>query len=79
MTSRRATVSERGQVVIPKPIRDRLGIRPGETLEFAEEAGRLVARKVADRDPVAKVWGVLRLPRGVDDAIRELRGEPGAV
>lgn len=80
MKPRRATVSERGQVVIPKPLRDRLGIRVGETLEFSEERGRLVARKVVERDPVARVWGVLRLGRGGSDAaVRELRGDPDAV
>ena len=40
-----ATVSEKGQITIPKPLRDRLGIRPGEILDVREEAGRLVATK----------------------------------
>ena len=29
-------VTEKGQVTIPKPIRDRLGIRPGSEVEFVE-------------------------------------------
>lgn len=29
-----ATVSEKGQVTLPKHLRDRLGIRPGSRLEF---------------------------------------------
>jgi AbrB family looped-hinge helix DNA binding protein len=32
-----ATVSEKGQVTVPKALRDRLGIRPGEVLDFDEE------------------------------------------
>jgi AbrB family looped-hinge helix DNA binding protein len=79
MKPQRATVSEKGQVVIPKALRDRLGIRPGQTLEFSEERGKLVARRLSERDPVARVWGVLRLGRGTDAAVRELRGEPDAV
>jgi antitoxin PrlF len=32
----KAVVAERGQVTIPKRLRDRLGIRPGTVLEFQE-------------------------------------------
>ncbi|MEW6167401.1 MAG: AbrB/MazE/SpoVT family DNA-binding domain-containing protein [Pseudomonadota bacterium] len=31
-------VSSKGQVVIPKPLRDRLGIAEGATVAFAEDA-----------------------------------------
>jgi antitoxin PrlF len=72
--NRRSQVSERGQVTIPKALRDRLGIRPGAILEFREEAGRLVAAKVADLDPVEAVYGVLGSGRSTDDQIRRLRG-----
>jgi len=75
----RATVSERGQVVIPKPLRDQLGILPGQMLEFQEERGRLVARKVTAADPVDRAYGVLHLKRGVDETVRALRGEADAV
>ena len=41
------TVTRKGQVTIPKPIRDRLGIRPGSRVEFElTEDGRAVLRKV---------------------------------
>jgi len=39
-------VSEKGQVTIPKQLRDRLGIQPGEVLEFEEDGGRLIADRV---------------------------------
>jgi AbrB family looped-hinge helix DNA binding protein len=32
--SNTAIVSEKGQVTLPKPLRDRLGIRPGSRLAF---------------------------------------------
>lgn len=32
--SNTAVVSEKGQVTLPKPLRDRLGIRPGSRLAF---------------------------------------------
>ena len=70
----KSTVGERGQVTIPKVLRDRLGIRPGEVLDFADEAGTLVARKVVDRDPIDAVYGILDLPKPVDELIEEMRG-----
>ncbi len=79
MKSARATVSEKGQVVIPKAVRDRLGIRPGQELEFLDERGKLVVRKVTAQDPVDRAYGVLRLKRSVDRTLRELRGEVDAV
>jgi len=79
MKSARATVSEKGQVVIPKKLRDRLGIRAGAELEFEEERGRLVVRKVALEDPVGRAYGVLKLRRGTDQVMRDLRGKADAV
>ncbi len=75
----KATVSEKGQVTIPKPLRDSLGIVPGEVLEFEEDAGRLVARKIVDRDAIDELYGILKLGRSTDEFINELRGEPDAV
>jgi len=74
-----ARVSERGQVVIPKPLRDKLGIRPGQRLDFQEERGRLVVAKTPDEaDPVDSVYGILR-PVRTDKLIERLRGRPDTV
>ena len=43
-------VSERGQITIPKAVRDRLGIRPGQVLEVREQDGTVVAFKAATVD-----------------------------
>jgi AbrB family looped-hinge helix DNA binding protein len=76
----KAIVSEKGQVTIPKRLRDRLGIRPGQVLDFEEDHGRLVARKTATRDQVDAVYGMLRGIGRTDDLIREMRGgDPDAV
>lgn len=73
-------VSEKGQVTIPKALRERLGITPGEILEFEEGPdGRLVGRKAGGRDPVDEAYGVLRLDGGTDELIDRLRGEADTV
>ncbi len=44
-------VSTKGQVVIPKSLRDAFGIRPGSKIRFANENGQLVGHVV----PVAAI------------------------
>lgn len=68
-------VSEKGQVTIPKTIRERLGIRPGQVLDFSAEGGRLVATKAVPEDPIEAVYGILRLGRSTDEVVRSLRGK----
>jgi AbrB family looped-hinge helix DNA binding protein len=70
----KAIVSEKGQVTIPKALRDRLGIRPGQTLDFVEERGRLVAVKLGTRDSIDEVAGTLDLGMSTDEFIEQLRG-----
>ena len=70
----KATVAERGQVTIPKPLREKLGIRPGTKLDFKDDRGKLVAVKVSDEDPVGRVFGCLGKWMKTDAMIRSLRG-----
>jgi antitoxin PrlF len=71
----KTTVSEKGQVTIPKPLRHRLGIRTGQVLEVKEERGRLVVTKLEATDPVAEVFGILNLGGSTDSVLRALRGD----
>jgi antitoxin PrlF len=75
----KAVVSRKGQVTIPKRLRDPLGIRPGDLLDFQEEQGRLVAGKSVQQDPFDAVYGIVELGRPTGDLIADLRGdaEPG--
>jgi antitoxin PrlF len=44
------TVTRKGQVTIPKPVRDRLGIHPGSRIDFeVAEDGRAFLRRVGKR------------------------------
>jgi antitoxin PrlF len=44
------TITVKGQVTIPKQIRDALGLTPGSRVEFAIEDGKLVVRKSGKRN-----------------------------
>jgi AbrB family looped-hinge helix DNA binding protein len=70
----KAVVADRGQVTIPKALRERLGIAPRTVLDFREENGRLVAEKAAQTDPVGQVLGCLKLDRSTDEILAEMRG-----
>jgi antitoxin PrlF len=70
----KATVSKKGQITIPKRLRERLGIRAGETLDFEEREGGLVAREAGSADPVAEVYGSLKLCEPIDEFVRRVRG-----
>jgi AbrB family looped-hinge helix DNA binding protein len=74
-----ATVAERGQITLPKKVRDALGLTKGTMLKIEIEDGRIVIRKDVD-DALSRVRGRFKLPPGVttDDIMRELRGRaPG--
>lgn len=71
----KSIVSEKGQVTVPKAIRERLGLRPGSLIEFRAEDGKLVGTKAVPEDVFRKWRGRGRLPGGVsvDDYLRRTR------
>jgi len=71
----KSIVSEKGQVTIPKTVRDRLGLKPGTVLDFEAQSGKLVGRKTVSEDVFAKWRGRGRLPTGgtVDDYLKQSR------
>ncbi len=71
----KSIVGERGQVTIPKRLRERFGIRAGQEVEFADDSGRIVLTKaLSDDDPVAAVYGTLDLGMSTDEFIDLVRG-----
>ena len=79
MKTMKTIVSEDGQIVIPEPLREQLGIHAGQILECREDRGRLVASKADDVDPVESIYGILKGQASTDKWIEELRGKPDAV
>ena len=54
------TVGDRGQVTIPKALRDRFGLAPRARVEFHVVDGELVLRKAGGRADFAKWRGRLK-------------------
>jgi antitoxin PrlF len=74
-----AIVAERGQITLPKAVRDALGLTKGTQLKVELDGGRIILRKNVD-DAISRARGRFKLPTGVttDDIMRELRGRaPG--
>ena len=66
-----STVTAKGQVTLPKELRDRLGIVPGKPLDFEIDAGgNLVARPLR-RDATA-VLGILKRPGQAAVGVEEM-------
>jgi hypothetical protein len=61
-------------VTILKRLRERLGIRAGEAVEFSKGGSRPIPEKSLACDPLDALYGTLDLPQGTDAFIRELRG-----
>jgi len=56
-----ATLTSKGQTVIPKAIRDHLGLKPGDALDFVvQDQGDVLIRPVAH--DVRHLRGLLRRP-----------------
>ncbi|MEE8410442.1 MAG: AbrB/MazE/SpoVT family DNA-binding domain-containing protein [Myxococcota bacterium] len=67
-------VTERGQITISKPLRQKYGLSPGVEVEVVEENGQLVILK-APRSPVDRVYGIVRSDESSDDYIAAIRGK----
>ena len=72
-----AKITSKGQITLPKEVRRRLGIGPGDEVEFVNENGRYVLVKKVNASPFDGYVGFLKARKGSDSdqIIRELRGE----
>lgn len=70
----KVTVMEEGQMTIPREIREQLGIAVRTVLDVREEDGKIIAEKLPEDDPVAKVLGCLKLNMTTDEFMAEVRG-----
>jgi len=70
-----STISSKGQVTVPKNVRDELGLRPGTTVEFElTEKGVLLRKGHKGVRPVDRVRGILDRRGRTDDLVDDMRG-----
>ncbi|MBI4327380.1 MAG: AbrB/MazE/SpoVT family DNA-binding domain-containing protein [Chloroflexi bacterium] len=72
----KATLTSKGQITIPAPIRERLGLKPGQVLDFDEAAPFLKAVPVFDENEMLSVVGCAkdRVGRSTEEWLNETRG-----
>lgn len=71
-----ARVTTKGQITLPKKVREALGVRPGDQVEFEKQDGDFILKKKVEHSPFAKWRGFLKNLKGrnVDELIKEMRG-----
>ena len=67
-------VTRRGQVTIPKALRESTGIDDGTEVEFHEENGRLIIVKSVTQNPFLEWVGYLGQPGNSDEVVKQMRG-----
>lgn len=80
-----ATVTDKGQVTLPKAIRDLLSIRPGSRIDFQVNADKTLTARVQTRGSEG-LFGLLQRPgqrtvaiEDMDDAITQMVRERSKV
>ena len=72
----KAKITSKGQVTIPKEIREKVGLEPGDEVSFEEKDGVVYIRKEIEKSPFDKWMGYLKDKKGQspDEIIEKLRG-----
>lgn len=88
--SKATNLTVKGQVTIPKDVRDALGLKPGDSIAFERHGDRAFLRKatlseedrrkryeaaLADIDRVREQFAPFRTGRSTDEIMRDLRGD----
>lgn len=68
------TLSSKGQITLPKKIRDELRIREGSKLQVLRVGGQVVLI-LLPQDPIKALKGSLRFRRSIGEIMREMREE----
>lgn len=70
-----STISAKGQITVPKRVREQLGLRTGAIVEFELiDAGVLLRKGHKGLRPVDRVRGILERASRTDDLVGEMRG-----
>jgi AbrB family looped-hinge helix DNA binding protein len=69
-------ITSKGQVTVPKKVRDRMGLRPGDTVDFVEQGGQVHLVKAPKQGAFSAHRGYLKGLAGTDPdvLVDRLRG-----
>ena len=68
-------ISERGQITIPKRLRDRFGMhRDVEVVITPTANGLLIQKSATAQHPVERIYGILDSDGNTDEYLEEIRG-----
>ena len=68
-------VTSKGQVTIPKKVREALGIGPKSEVDFVEENGRVYLVKKSKDNPYKRLLGSATIKMTTDEIMALTRGE----
>lgn len=71
----KAKVTSKGQVTVPKELREKMGLKQGDYLCIKETKEGYIIKKKIEEDTFSKYVGFLNDPKSSDKIIEELRGE----
>ncbi len=72
-------ITSKGQVTLPKRMRDHLGLKPGSEIEFTINNRAEIVLKAKEKPPKSKfddLVGTLELGMTTDEFMRMIRGDP---
>ncbi len=68
-------IGERGQITIPKDLREKYGFFPSIEIEFiSEEGGVKIQKKIKHKNPIKEAYGILGKKESTDKYIEDIRG-----
>jgi len=68
-------IGERGQITLPKKLREKYGLMPNIEIEFVpEHNGVRLQKKTRHKSPVREVFGILKKGSRTDDYVEDIRG-----
>jgi antitoxin PrlF len=71
-----AKITSKGQITLPKKLRQKLGVEPGELVSFEEKEDRVFIKKAVRPSPFDRWAGSLNEgTKTTDELLRDLRGE----
>jgi AbrB family looped-hinge helix DNA binding protein len=80
--STRLTIDKAGRVIIPKPLREKLHLEPGDALELESAGDQITLRPVRGTGPLVKEHGVWVFHTGqplpasaTDEILKQIREE----